>query len=773
MKKLTAYLGLILFFTLLCGGIVFADNKKLKIISRQEWGANEDYTFSKDLIQEGEKEQQAAENERSEILAQDPEIDHFETYDRNSNKYVWPLQYAKSMKFIVIHHTAVMNNLDNPIQDIRNIYHSHAVEKGWGDIGYHFLIDRKGNIYEGRKGGTYMIGGHALPVNKVSIGISLMGNYNENELPAPMLEAVTKLIDEQSKFYGIDPLGKTEYNGKTYWNVHGHSDNTPKSDPGFFFDRSFGAIRQLVADEQKKETKSNPEKYDFSPMNKDEIISMPPDQGKAIQIKIKNTGAITWNKDTFIENLTDNGAPKLFAKLENEKVEIGNIGTFKAKLPASLISGLRLLKLKPVVNGDLRTDKTFLLPVFVEELKLSYDIIGRNDLPGTLKQGKTYTAWIMRKNTGNFTWRKTGKNQVNLGTSHPKDRTSSLFGGQTRIGKLIEKEVKPGETGKFTFTAKAKKKSGTFQEFFQPIIESVTWMPDKGMHFTVKVEGKEKTIRVLLSFFKKKSAQIKSESGMKLFAGNVFIHKFEKNELVTVKLLRVGGYSVKFGKTKLTLNEPLRFKPNNNGIVQLANYKNSPAWNASLNDNVYQGVLEVQKVDDKLAVINELQVEDYLRGLAESSNSESIEKIKTIIILARSYAEFYRDIARKFPGKPYDLDDDPDHTQKYLGYGVALRATNIVKAVNETAGRIVTYNGVQVVTPYFTQSDGRTLNAEEAWGRKDLPYLQSVPDKFCGSTKRLGHGVGVSGCGAAELAKQGKTAEEIIKYYYKGVEITD
>ena len=58
-------------------------------------------------------------------------------------------------------------------------------------------------------------------------------------------------------------------------------------------------------------------------------------------------------------------------------------------------------------------------------------------------------------------------------------------------------------------------------------------------------------------------------------------------------------------------------------------------------------------------------------------------------------------MVQKFPGKPYNLDDNPDHTQKYVGYGLELRSPNITAAVKETAGQIVTYNGKQIITPYF------------------------------------------------------------------------
>ena len=126
---------------------------------------------------------------------------------------------------------------------------------------------------------------------------------------------------------------------------------------------------------------------------------------------------------------------------------------------------------------------------------------------------------------------------------------------------------------------------------------------------------------------------------------------------------------------------------------------------------------------------------------------------------------------RKFPGMPYDGSDDPAVFQRYLGYGVESRSPNFVSAVEATEDMVVTYSGELVKTPYFNQSDGRTRSAEEVWGWTTTPYLQSVSDPWCDGLEFKGHGVGLSGYGATAQAEAGKTFEEIIKYYYSGIEI--
>ena len=111
--------------------------------------------------------------------------------------------------------------------------------------------------------------------------------------------------------------------------------------------------------------------------------------------------------------------------------------------------------------------------------------------------------------------------------------------------------------------------------------------------------------------------------------------------------------------------------------------------------------------------------------------------------------------------------------QKYLGYGLELRSPNFTQAVEITKNEVVTYQEKLVKTPYFNQSNGRTLSAQEVWGWNHTPYLISVEDTYCQGLSRKGHGVGLSGYGATQMAKNGKSYKNIIKYYYQGVEIDD
>ena len=67
----------------------------------------------------------------------------------DENLMTWTPEYRTVRKFVV-HHTATSNGDLDPAATVRAIYYYHAVTRGWGDIGYNYLIDAQGRIYEGR-----------------------------------------------------------------------------------------------------------------------------------------------------------------------------------------------------------------------------------------------------------------------------------------------------------------------------------------------------------------------------------------------------------------------------------------------------------------------------------------------------------------------------------------------------------------------------------------------------------------------------------------------
>jgi len=208
---------------------------------------------------------------------------------------------------------------------------------------------------------------------------------------------------------------------------------------------------------------------------------------------------------------------------------------------------------------------------------------------------------------------------------------------------------------------------------------------------------------------------------------------------------------------------PVRFVSSDPvGLFQVPNFG---GWDATLYVNQFRGTMEINyyQPNDNVWLIEELPLEQYLRGLGETSNDSNHEFQKALIVAARNYAYFVHSIGGK-----YDLFDVKTSAadQVYRAYGSETIRPNVVRAVEETRGQVVVYDNDVVVTPYFSRSDGRTRGWEEVWCCKVKPWLKSVPAPHDAGKTLWGHGVGMSASDALGWANDGKTYDWILKYFY-------
>lgn len=177
----------------------------------------------------------------------------------------------------------------------------------------------------------------------------------------------------------------------------------------------------------------------------------------------------------------------------------------------------------------------------------------------------------------------------------------------------------------------------------------------------------------------------------------------------------------------------------------------------------YRGYLIIQNKNKKLTVINEVDLEDYIKGVvpSEMPSGWELEALKAQAIAARSYA--LANLGKR-ASLGYDLKDTPED-QAYGGASAETSKTN--RAVDETSGLVLTYNYKVVSAFYSASAGGQTVTAKEAWGN-DVPYVRSVPS-FDDNVKKNGHGIGMSQHGANNLAKQGYNAYQILNYFYKNI----
>jgi hypothetical protein len=151
--------------------------------------------------------------------------------DQDPSKPIrWTPRY-RDIEKIIVHHTVTENNPNDVGAALRAIYYYHAVTQGWGDIGYNFLIDWQGNVYEGRFGGPNVIGGHALQYNSGSLGIALLGNFMSIAPPEAMIASLIRLIRARAPH--VDVTKATDWVDLIgLANLCGHGDVLSTSCPG-------------------------------------------------------------------------------------------------------------------------------------------------------------------------------------------------------------------------------------------------------------------------------------------------------------------------------------------------------------------------------------------------------------------------------------------------------------------------------------------------------------------------------------------------------------
>lgn len=122
-----------------------------------------------------------------------------------------PPAYASDVRFAIVHHTAGRSDYTRAEAPaiVRGIQLFHVQGNGWNDIGYNFLVDRFGTIYEGRYGGIdqNVVGAHAMGFNTGSVGIAVLGTYGEATPSPAAQEAIARLIAWRLDLAHVDPTG--------------------------------------------------------------------------------------------------------------------------------------------------------------------------------------------------------------------------------------------------------------------------------------------------------------------------------------------------------------------------------------------------------------------------------------------------------------------------------------------------------------------------------------------------------------------------------------
>ncbi|MFI9239416.1 N-acetylmuramoyl-L-alanine amidase [Streptomyces sp. NPDC053079] len=170
--------------------------------------------------------------------------------------------YTRTVRAAFVHHTASGNGYScaQSASVIRGIYRYHVVSSGWRDIGYNFLIDKCGTVYEGRAGGVAkpVRGAHTLGFNTNSMGIAVLGSFGRSNPPAAVVNAVARLTAWKLGLYDVNPLGTAGLvsgGGNLYKKgtsvrlkvISGHRDGYATECPGDRLYNRLGAARATAA----------------------------------------------------------------------------------------------------------------------------------------------------------------------------------------------------------------------------------------------------------------------------------------------------------------------------------------------------------------------------------------------------------------------------------------------------------------------------------------------------------------------------------------------
>ncbi len=628
----------------------------IKIISREEWWADEEYRFMdsvywQEILDKRAKAETSEPSEASILKSQKENIansiltyyfpeqnDLIDTISyENWRKLAWPISKTNTIKSIVIHHTH--SEYDDSYTAIRSIYKYHALTNQRWDIGYNFLIWYNWEIFEWRAGGGYVVWAHDKRNNRSSLGIALIWDYDQKDISAKQYESLEKLISYLVDKYDINLLEKQAFfkwciswdcvlplDIEYMYPIIGHRD-------AWHTDCPWEKLYATIQDIRKKLT-------------------------------IKQAWFNVFKMEELLSKVSDTKLVNILLKLESA------IDNSKSVNDKNILSHIKDLVL------NIEKTKNFIISAFDND---SFD----------------------------------NQNKIKVKLSYPYD---------------------------------------------DHIDVSLNWK--------FKTDFTKKDDELRLAFISSPTQDKNKEYNL----------SFSLNwDVLFLNWRKV----LDFRKTKF-----FRLVYTWDNFFSIDSWDRKPVWDSSweLNDNKFRGDIVLYKKDDKLIVVNDILLSDYLKWLWEVSNSENLEKIETIIILARTYARWYMTKDKKFPWEWYDASDDPNIFQKYLGYGLEIRSPNINKIVKKTQDIVITYNNKLIKPWYFSKSDWKTLSFYEYCSTnirdeefcktesKKYPFLSSVADLWW-EWEKAWHGVWVPWTWVKYFSEKWWTSSMIIKYFLKWVDI--
>ncbi|GGX53203.1 hypothetical protein GCM10010358_03780 [Streptomyces minutiscleroticus] len=193
-----------------------------------------------------------------------PDIVPRERWAAGTTRSEAPVRYADRVAAVFVHHTDSPNDYDcaDVPRIIRTLYEGQAGDRHWDDIGYNFLVDRCGTVYEGRAGGVErpVVGAHTQGFNAGTAGIAAIGTFTEGvPVPRAMTDAIAAVAAWKLGLSGVDPRAPVRLvssnslsryragTSATFRAVAGHTDGYATVCPGAALTARLPGIRERAA----------------------------------------------------------------------------------------------------------------------------------------------------------------------------------------------------------------------------------------------------------------------------------------------------------------------------------------------------------------------------------------------------------------------------------------------------------------------------------------------------------------------------------------------
>lgn len=178
----------------------------------------------------------------------EPDFQDRDEWCPNGNCPPNPSPSMTNVKFLIVHHSAGSNQSSDWSAVVRSIWDYHVNTLGWSDVGYNWLVDPEGNLYEGR--GQGVLGAHFCGTNSNTMGVCMIGTYTNVQPQDTAVQTLTKMLAWNSCEEDIDPLGSANHSGSglTLDRISGHRDGCATECPGNAFYPTLTDVRQAVSD---------------------------------------------------------------------------------------------------------------------------------------------------------------------------------------------------------------------------------------------------------------------------------------------------------------------------------------------------------------------------------------------------------------------------------------------------------------------------------------------------------------------------------------------